>query len=103
MANRRKELLGISPPSAEITPESVYLRRRELIRGAAALAAASTLGLPRRARAEPGTLPATKKGPFPAGEPQTSFKDITSYNNFYEFGTDKSDPGQNAHTLRTRP
>ena len=34
---------------------------------------------------------------------QTSYKDVTSYNNFYEFGTDKSDPAQNAHTLKTRP
>ena len=33
----------------------------------------------------------------------TPYKDITTYNNFYEFGTDKSDPAQNAHTLRTHP
>ena len=36
-------------------------------------------------------------------EKQTSFEDATHYNNYYEFGTDKADPAQNAHTLRTRP
>src|SRR6202008_912867 len=36
-------------------------------------------------------------------EKQTPYQDVTSYNNFYEFGTDKADPGHNAHTLKTRP
>lgn len=42
-------------------------------------------------------------GNAPTDEALTPFKDITSYNNFYEFGTDKSDPAKNAHTLRVRP
>lgn len=105
MSKRLIDLLGTAPPANEITPESVYLRRRELIRGATALAAASTLGLAGRARADggPAALPPAKKGPFATTEPQSSFKDVTNYNNFYEFGTDKTDPAQNAHTLRTRP
>jgi sulfoxide reductase catalytic subunit YedY len=36
-------------------------------------------------------------------EKVTDYKDASTYNNFYEFGTDKSDPAQNAHTLQTRP
>src|SRR5438874_11341232 len=71
------------------------------MRGGAALAL--TAGLSgRRARADAG-LPAIKKGPFATSEPQTPSKDITTYNNFYEFGTDKGDPAANAHTLKTRP
>ena len=48
-------------------------------------------------------LPGVKKGPYGTSEPQTPYADITTYNNFYEFGTDKSDPGKNAGSLRTRP
>ena len=48
-------------------------------------------------------LPGVVPGPFGTGEPQTPYADITSYNNFYEFGTDKGDPAANAHTLVTRP
>ena len=42
-------------------------------------------------------------GPFNTDETRTPYKDVTSYNNFYEFGSDKSDPARNAHTLLTRP
>jgi hypothetical protein len=48
-------------------------------------------------------LAATRNPAFSTTEPQTSFKDATNYNNYYEFGTDKGDPAANAHTLRTRP
>jgi sulfoxide reductase catalytic subunit YedY len=48
-------------------------------------------------------LPAVQKGLYGTSEPQTPFKDITTYNNFYELGTDKSDPSNNAGSLRTRP
>jgi sulfoxide reductase catalytic subunit YedY len=51
-----------------------------------------------------GAKLAAKVNPaFVTPEKQTAFKDATSYNNFYEFGTDKGDPAENAHTLRTRP
>jgi methionine sulfoxide reductase catalytic subunit len=95
-----RDLLGPAIPSREITSERLYLRRRELIAGAAA---AALVGGVRGARAG-GELPAVKKsGWVVAGEVQTPFKDITTYNNFYEFGTDKGDPSANAHTLKTRP
>jgi len=93
-------LLGPRIGAREITPENVYLGRRALMSGGAALAL--TAGLGGQARADDG-LPPIKKGPFPANEPQTPLKDITTYNNFYEFGTDKGDPAANAHSLKTRP
>jgi sulfoxide reductase catalytic subunit YedY len=91
-------------PSSEITPERLYLRRRELMRAGGALAAVGALGLERRAgAAEPAALPNVKKSSYRVDEKQTDYKDITTYNNFYEFGTDKGDPAANAHTLKTRP
>ena len=48
-------------------------------------------------------LPGVKPGPFATDEAKTPYKDITTYNNFYELGTDKSDPAANAHLLKTRP
>jgi sulfoxide reductase catalytic subunit YedY len=48
-------------------------------------------------------LAAARNGAFSVNEKPTPFKDATSYNNFYEFGADKSDPAENAHTLRPRP
>jgi sulfoxide reductase catalytic subunit YedY len=84
--------------ASEITPKSVYLRRREFLGGAAALGIASALPF------DPAwaALPA-EKSPFSTDEPLTPLKDVTSYNNFYEFGTDKDDPAKNAHTLTTTP
>jgi len=90
---------------SEITPLQVYQERRRFLQ----TAAAATAGLlaPRwlaALPAEPGSkLADVKPGPFGANEPPTAYKDATSYNNFYEFGPDKTDPAQNAHTLRTRP
>jgi sulfoxide reductase catalytic subunit YedY len=84
--------------ASEITPKSVYLRRREFLGGAAALGLAATLPFG-QARAELTTI----KSPFSTDEPQTPLKDVTSYNNFYEFGTDKDDPAAHAHTLTTTP
>lgn len=83
---------------SEITDRSVYLRRREFILGAAAMGAAAAA--PWGAVAAPL---ATTKSPFSTDEPMTPLKDVTSYNNFYEFGTDKGDPAANAHTLTTKP
>jgi sulfoxide reductase catalytic subunit YedY len=107
------------PPSNEITPESVYVRRRELIKnGARILGTAVAVGaglswLVRAAPApdapEPPPLPAAAETPVAAStypvpdEPQTPFQAATTYNNFYEFGLDKDEPARNAHTLVTRP
>jgi sulfoxide reductase catalytic subunit YedY len=84
---------------SEITPHSVYLRRREFMAGAAALGLAGTLA-PRRTMAAPLTAVSS---PLSTDEPQTPLKDVTSYNNFYEFGTDKTDPADNAGSLKTSP
>jgi sulfoxide reductase catalytic subunit YedY len=97
--------------SSEITAESVYLARREFIAHAGgmgvALAGASLLGLgcsagDARAEREGGRVAASAGGAV-AQEKTNSYEDITSYNNYYEFGTDKSDPKENAQQLRTRP
>lgn len=85
--------------SSEITPRDVYLRRREFMAGAAAMGLAAFPGA-HNASAAPLTF---SKSPLSSGEKQTAFEDITTYNNFYEFGTDKGDPAANAHTLTTSP
>lgn len=82
-------------PSSEITPEGLYLSRREFL-GAAAAAFAATL--PLAACEAQGAEAASQRD-----EPN-SFEDITRYNNFYEYGTDKSDPARLAPgLLKTRP
>jgi sulfoxide reductase catalytic subunit YedY len=48
-------------------------------------------------------LPGVQKSKYTVDEKLTGLKDITTYNNFYEFGTDKGDPAENAGSLRTRP
>jgi methionine sulfoxide reductase catalytic subunit len=85
--------------SSDITPRDAYLRRREFIAGAGALALAAVA--PMSAGAAP--LAAAKSPLSTTDEPATPLKDIISYNNFYEFGTDKDDPAKNAHTLTTKP
>ncbi|MEJ5211615.1 MAG: protein-methionine-sulfoxide reductase catalytic subunit MsrP [Burkholderiales bacterium] len=89
----RLRIPGI-PPS-EITPVELFRSRRAfLTTGAVGLAA---LAAPAQAR-----LPA-RASPYSTPEPLTSLEDITHYNNFYEFGTGKEDPAQQAHSLVTRP
>ena len=96
-----------TPPfinSSEITPKEVYACRREFLElGAASLLASSGL-LPNLAIAQSNQKLSGQSSPqYSTLEKQTPYKDVTSYNNFYEFGTDKSDPARNAHTLKTRP
>jgi sulfoxide reductase catalytic subunit YedY len=92
---------------SEITDERLYLRRREFIRvalgGAAGVLAGAALGDEAEAGGDLPKLNGVRKGPFGTTEKQTPFEDITTYNNFYEFGTDKSDPSRNAGSLRTNP
>jgi sulfoxide reductase catalytic subunit YedY len=89
---------------SEITPRAVYLRRREFLAGAAAfgLGSAVAAGMPGSA-AEAAPLQASSSPLSTRSEPLTPLKDITSYNNYYEFGTDKGDPASNAHTLKAKP
>jgi sulfoxide reductase catalytic subunit YedY len=101
-------------PSSAITTKDQYLNRRKFLRGAfsSALAvSAAVLGAERiaevispRIGARAGTKLQTVKSPLTTtGEALTSYEDITHYNNFYEFGVDKSDPAKNAGGLPTRP
>jgi len=94
---------------SEITPEGLYLRRREFIKtgvGLVGLAAGTTL-LPEAAHALPKPVPpfsTAKKSPLSTtGETLTPHQDVTNYNNYYEFGTGKADPSRRADTLQTRP
>ncbi len=91
-------------PSSEITPKSLYLNRRQFMTGAAALTAGAALSPLAIPQAYAGTkIEGVVKGPFSTDEKQTPFKDITNYNNFYEFSTDKYEPAKLAASLRTRP
>lgn len=99
-----RDVLNI--PASEITDETVYRERRRLL---AALAAAPALGLSGCADAEPPpptkvvVTPEQARSGFRTTETLTRFEDITTYNNFYEYGTGKADPSRAPRTLRTRP
>lgn len=84
---------------SEITPKSVYVRRRELMLGGVAAATLAALPMP---RAWSAPL-AAQKSPYSTDEKQTPKADATTYNNFYEFGTDKDDPAAYAGALTTEP
>jgi sulfoxide reductase catalytic subunit YedY len=90
--------------ASEITPERVYLARRRLLASGLGLAAAVALPASTLAAQPTGqTLPFRRNAALSTDEPSNSWEDITTYNNFYEFGTDKSDPARNAGSLRPRP
>ena len=96
---------GDTKPS-EITPYGVYLRRREFVKaGLAALVGATGLigGRPALAQGGGAKLTGVRKSGFSTIEKPTSYKDVTSYNNYYEFGTEKDDPATYAQKLKTRP
>lgn len=112
-------LIRIRKPSdvrpSQITPESVYLNRRRLLTGVMAGGVVAALGSSNAAMAEEDTaLPPVLKYAYnakysvpphsknPLDKP-TSYYDITHYNNYYEFGTGKSDPSAHASTLKTSP
>ncbi len=110
---------------SEITPESVFKRRRELLQAALAMGllpsswacAQESTGLPEDLTAFTRDDLPNRKSPFPVdgkftnlkpwasdvdSEP-TPFEDVTGYNNYYEFGTGKTDPARHAHTLQPHP
>ncbi|MFM2029242.1 MAG: hypothetical protein RL517_433 [Pseudomonadota bacterium] len=92
--------------SSEITPKEIFENRRELIKSAAAGAFGLALApwFSRDALANnPQKLAATLNPGFSVKEEPTSYKYVTTYNNFYEFGTDKADPAAYAEKLQTRP
>jgi len=92
---------------SEITPHAMFDQRRSFLRDAgwvAAAAATGAVGLGSRpAHAQGRAFMNAKKSAFSIAEAPTPFKDVTTYNNFYEFGTGKEDPGERAGTLKTRP
>jgi methionine sulfoxide reductase catalytic subunit len=91
-------------PESDVTPERLYLRRREFLALGAAGAAAALLPGPRALAGPVGeTLAVASRSDRADGEKPTPWESITTYNNFYEFGTDKEDPARNAGSLRTRP
>lgn len=103
----------MKPLPSEITPPSVYASRRDWLKSAG-VAGAGLAGLADMASAQSGdvarpgklaALPGSKSGVAGSRvmEKLTPYQDVTTYNNFYEFGTGKEDPAENAHTLKPRP
>jgi methionine sulfoxide reductase catalytic subunit len=100
----RKRLDTEIKPS-QITPESVFLNRRTVLHAAVAAGLLPSI----MSSVEAATMPASgvfddvKKWSGSTTDKANTFQDITTYNNYYEFGTGKSDPAANAHTLKTSP
>jgi methionine sulfoxide reductase catalytic subunit len=97
-------------PSSEITPRSTYLNRRNFLTGAALAGAAALTGVAFRDLASPALIACAnakidgvQKSPFSTTEKETPYKDVTNYNNFYEFSTDKYEPAEAAKNFKTRP
>ncbi|MGB9130816.1 MAG: protein-methionine-sulfoxide reductase catalytic subunit MsrP [Thiobacillus sp.] len=90
----------ISP--SEITPPDIYRDRRRFMQGMGALAAGAALGAAPDARAGI-KLAGVRGSAYKLDEKNTPYKDVTTYNNFYEFGTGKDDPADRAGSLKTRP
>jgi len=96
-----------------VTPEALFLRRREFLRAAAAVSLVAAGCLPgdegeakgaAASALEPlANVKPAPAGPFRAQGDATRFEDATAYNNFYEFGSDKEDPAANAGSLRPKP
>ena len=97
-------------PSSEITPKSVYLNRRRFLTGAALAGVAAAAGFTIRELESPSIvteanakIDGIQKSSFSTTEKQTPYKDVTNYNNFYEFSTDKYEPAGAAKDFKTRP
>ena len=103
----------VHPVASEVTPRAVFESRRTVLQhialGAAGLGLAGWAARDARAQMKgPGVLASLPATPSAVAGAQvldrpTDYKDATTYNNFYEFGTDKSDPVRRAHTLKTQP
>jgi sulfoxide reductase catalytic subunit YedY len=106
----RMALQGDDIARSEITSQRVYQNRRRVLQAIGAAAAGSLMGVSAETHAEYASpdakgqkLTAKTNPKFVALDKVTPYKDITTYNNYYEFGTDKGDPAQNAGTLRPHP
>lgn len=92
--------------ASEITDKSVWLSRRRLLQAAGVTGLGLTAYPLAALVSSPGKLKAmqgVRESGHGAGLTLTDYEDVTSYNNFYEFGTGKDDPVKNAHLLQTRP
>ncbi len=104
LVQRRNNVL-----SSEITDERTYLNRRQFIQGTSGAAlglATGAFALSSATNLRAGsqeTIPDIQTSAFSTNEQPNSFSDITSYNNFYEFGLDKGDPARHAHELTVKP
>jgi sulfoxide reductase catalytic subunit YedY len=87
----------------DVTPYDLYLNRRAFILGAAATVLAPALGEAAPPPPAGQALQATPNPAYKLDDPPTPLKDVTSYNNFYEFGVNKEDPARLAGSLKTRP
>jgi sulfoxide reductase catalytic subunit YedY len=100
-------------PSSEITPKATFLNRRSFLAGAAITGAAAVAGVafrnlsdlvdPSMTAQANAKIDSLRKSPFSTTEKETPYKDVTNYNNFYEFSTDKYEPADLAKNFRTRP
>ncbi len=97
-------------PSSEITPKSLYLNRRKFLAAAAVAGASAALGMgfDKPSSSPPPPQANTKiagiqKSSFSTTETVTPYKDVTNYNNYYEFSTDKYEPAGLARNFKTRP
>ena len=97
-------------PSSEITPKETYFNRRKFLTGAVITGAAVATGLALRDLADPrltakasAKIDGIQKSPFSTTEKETPYKDVTNYNNFYEFSTDKYEPASLAKNFKTHP
>ena len=102
-----KKPIGLS--YSDFTPKSVYVNRRNFLRGLGIAGAATVVGqrfasiLSPSTSVQAGTKLATVKSAYTVDEKISSYNDVTHYNNFYEFGSDKSDPAKNAQNFKTSP
>jgi sulfoxide reductase catalytic subunit YedY len=95
---------------ADVTPQSVYLDRRKFLQAMGIVGAATAAGkglfdlaMPSQTAFAATQLTGLIKSPFSTTEKQNSLNDVTHYNNFYEFGTDKGDPAKNSQNFKTSP
>ena len=92
------------PQPSEITPRRIWSQRRDLMRAAGiGIAFPSLSGAAAAQSGKPALKLAASPGPFGTTDKPTSYRDVTTYNNFYEFGLEKDEPARRAGSLKVRP